>query len=134
MADEKLPNPFHKLFARMMDTFAEYQWKALLRSHFLAEPEEKKARLAAIRELSVELAKIEAVSIQSTRFGARVIECIVEGNWKEAEEYNSDLAFDEFPEPDRTFYAQLWEKFRAITMAACAEAKRREAGQASPGN
>lgn len=51
-----------------METFAEYQWQALLRSYFLAMRPERKARLQAIMELSCELAKIKSVSIQATAF------------------------------------------------------------------
>lgn len=128
MSDDKLKNPFRSLFNRMMETFAEYQWQALLRSYFLAMRPERKARLHAIMELSVELAKIKAESIQATAFGEQVIECIIEGDWKHAAEVNGYLTFEDYGERS-AYYQKLWENFRTIVMAACAEAKLREAGR-----
>ena len=124
---EKLLNPFRTVFNRMLATFAEYQWASLLRSYFLAMRPERKARLHAIMELSCELAKIKAESIQATAFGEMVIEAIIEGDWKRAAEINGDLTFKDHGERC-AYYEKLWENFRAIAIAACAEAAKREKG------
>lgn len=122
-------DPFRKLIDRMQATFAEHQWKALLRSYVLAMRDERKARLAAIIELSVELERIRKESIYGTAFHEQVIEAIIEGDWEEAARIDAlllkpgsiDAASDEG-------YRKLWENFRAIVLAACADAARRAAG------
>lgn len=126
--------PFPKLFERMMDTFHEYQWEKVLASWFNQDRKEKKARLHAVMDLSVELVKIKQVSIFATMHGEAVIEEIIEGDWKAAERWAADMDFaSEGPDIAAT-YAPLWEPFRATLLAYCAEAKRRAAGEAESGN
>jgi hypothetical protein len=131
MSDEKIPSPYRKLLSRMMDTFAEHQWDSLLRSYYLAMRPERKARLAAVIELSVELVKIRAVSINSTAFHEQIIEAIIEGNWKDAAQVNGWLGDREAGDPNAEMYLKLWENFRAITLSACAAAERRAANPGS---
>lgn len=126
-----------KLLDQMMAAYERWQWISLLRSYYLGSPEEKKARLQAIMELSVELAKVTAVTIQSSAFGKAAIEAIIEGDWKKASEYCGYLTFEEERGTSEDFYRrmnELYEPFRAILMAACAEARRRESGAPSVNN
>lgn len=122
--------PFRKLFNRMLGTFAEHQWAALLRSYVLAMKPERKARLSTIVALSVELERIKAESIYATSLHEQVIEAIIQGDWKEVAEVNAMLAEPHgIDEEYNARYRRLWEGFRAVTLAACADAARREAGQ-----
>lgn len=132
MSDGKLTNPFRRLMNRMMETFAEHQWRALLRSYVLAMRPERRARLQAVMELSVELAKIKAESIHATAFHEQLIEAIIEGDWKEVAKINGWLG--EWGSEDRGQREKLWENFRAIAMSACADAARRETGAESEDN
>lgn len=136
MSDDKLRNPFREVFDRMLGTFAEHQWEALCRSYVLAMRPERKARLRAIMELSVELDRIKKVSIFGTGFHEQIIEEIIQGDWKQAAETNRlmldpESATDHQPgwEEHNERYRKLWEGFRAIVMMACAEAAKRASGE-----
>lgn len=133
---EKLVNPFRTVFNRMLETFAEHQWKQLLRSWCLAMRDEQDARMRVVLELAVELDRIKKVSNFGTAYHERIIAEIIQGDWRGAAETDRlMLAHDEPDAPEHNErYRQLWETFRAILMSACAEAKRREAGEPSEGN
>lgn len=124
-------DPFKSAFDRMMSMVEEHQVEMLSRSYCLAMRPERKARLRAIIELSVELEKIRAVSIQATGMHESIIESIIEGDWKRAAETDRlTLAEPKSYHPEQAeVYRKLWENFRTILMAAVAEAARRESGQ-----
>lgn len=125
----KPKNPFMAAFARVTEMVEEHQVKKLLWSYCMAMRPERRARLRAIIELSVELDKIKQKSVFGTAFHEQCIEAIVEGDWEEVEQTNAFLAEPGcFPE-QRAEYVALWENFLAMVMAACAEAKRRQTGQ-----
>jgi len=119
------------LLSRMRASLMEYQWRALLRSHILAGPEERSARVRAVIELSSELTKIRQTSSMMTWLHERAIESIIEGYWK----YANDIA-GWLTDPQERTEAQvaLWAPFVATLQAACAEARRRESGRASEDN
>jgi hypothetical protein len=126
MSDEKkLPNPFSKMFHRMMETFAEYQWEKLLKSYFLQMRPERRARLDAVIELAVELDAIQKQEIFATAFGRSAIEAVIEGDWKTARDHVDWLSFREERPEVQSKYGPLWERFRVILLAASAEAESR---------
>ena len=128
------PDKLVATFLRMLD---EERVKALRRSYFLAMRDERKGRLEAIMELSVELTEIKKVTMQASAFGEATIEEIIEGDWERAAETVRLMLNFPPSSHDPTYHVrmnQVYEKFRAIFMAAHAEAKRREAGQPSGGN
>jgi hypothetical protein len=89
----------------------------------------RKHRLTTVMALSVELDAIKKVDIFSTAFGEQVIEAVIQGDWREAEEVVSYLTFDTERSELREKYDPLWEKFRTLALTACAEEKRRVPGQ-----
>jgi len=120
-----LPDPFKKFFHRMMDKFAEYQWERLLASHFLQSPQEKKARLRNVMELSVELASVKGQLKFATAFGESAIEAVIEGEWKRVADHIDWLSFNDDPSTKER-YGEAWRKFREILHAACVEARHRQ--------
>jgi len=89
----------------------------------------RKHRLTTVMDLSVELDAIKKVDIFSTAFGEQVIEAVIQGDWREAEEVVGYLTFDTERSELREKYDSLWEKFRTLALTACAEEKRRVPGQ-----
>jgi hypothetical protein len=126
MSDKPLKDPFRSVIDRMMSTFAEHQWEMLLRSYCLAMRDEQKARLRTVLELAVELDTIKKTSNFGTAFHEQCIEAIIKGDWKDAAQVNRWLGDPESGDNER--FLALWEKFRAIVTAACAEAAKREKG------
>lgn len=83
---------------------------------------ERKARLQAVTELSIELAAIKAKNIFATGLGEGVIEYIIEGDWDYAAEAIEDFSWAD-DERLRTEYAPLWE-FVILGRTFCAEHRR----------
>lgn len=127
-------NPFKKTFDRMLETFAEYQWKSILRSYCLVMRDERKARLHAVMELSVELEKIKKESIFSTGLAEGAMESVIEGDWMKASEYIEYFMFPDHCEETKIKHIPLWANFRLILQTACTEARHRETTMKSPGN
>lgn len=121
-----------KFMRKMMDTFEEYRWHSILRSHVLAVPEERRARLKTIMELSVELAKVKETTFGSTGLAEGAIEAVIEGDWARVEQSSTYFTFEEEKGSHDPTYAdrmnKLYERFRGVLLAAAAEGKRREAG------
>jgi len=118
------------VFTGMLDAFAAHQHERLRRSFCIAEPMDRRHRLRTIVALSAELEKIRKVSIQATAVGERVIEAVIEGDWKDAEESLGDLVMPETGEA----HAKLWEGFIAIGKTAIAESRRLAPGVRPEGN
>ena len=122
---------------KLMTMFDEHRLKAVLRSYTLVMRDERKARLETVMELSVELAEIKKVTIQSSAFAESTIESVIEGDWDQAAKTVDLMLTFRDERHDPAFASRmngLYEKFRAIVVAACGEAKRREAGQPSENN
>jgi len=133
MAKDDDDSPFRKVFRRMMGTFAEHQWKSILASYCLQPPAEKKARLRAVVELSVELTEIKKTRRFGTALADSAIEAVIEGDWKKARMCISWFSFTDESEELRREEAPHWEKFRAILLAVCDGAEQRMVGVESPG-
>jgi hypothetical protein len=114
--------------AKMMETFEQQRLQQVLKSWYLQDKPEKKARMQAVLELAAELHKIKAVSNFSSMFGELVIERIIEGNWSEALGLVRHLRFKEERDETQAKYAPLWENFVVMTETFCAQAAARAAG------
>ncbi len=60
--------------------------------------DERSRRLQYVREMSAELARIEAVSIQATAWGTAAIESVILGERGDLEAYAGYMAFDRGPD------------------------------------
>ena len=114
-------NPFAKVMTKMLSTFEGYQWEQAVGSFFLQTPEERRARLQAIIDLSSELVKIREVSSVGTFLGEAVIISIIEGRWGEV----AKVADEELVFQDSTQLNDLWSWFRATALNAAHQAKQR---------
>lgn len=126
---DKTRNPFMAAFDRVLGMVEESQVKKLLSSYCMAMRPERRARMRHILELAVELDKIKQKSVFGTAFHEQCIEAIIEGDWEEVARTNAFLAEPGCMPEHREEYVKLWENFRTLVMAACAEAKLRQAGQ-----
>lgn len=99
---------------------------ASMRAFHLQSKEEKKARLHAVMELSVELENVKKLSTFSVRLADVPLERIIEGDWEAAADYINAFTFvDEDPQI-RAAAEPNWRGFVAILSKACEEAKKRE--------
>lgn len=110
---------------RMFDGFPEYQRQRLTRSHCLQPPEEKKARVKLVQELSLELAEIRKTE-RFVLFGETAIEAVIEGDWKQVADVMGWLTFQDEPLQYMQQVAPKWEKFRRLLRVACVEARHRQ--------
>lgn len=108
------------IFSGMLDTFAAHQHERLRRSFCIAEPVDRRHRLRTIIALSAELERIRKENISATAIGEHVIEAVIEGDWKYAEECLGDLVTPESGEA----HGKRWESFIAIGKTAVAESRR----------
>lgn len=113
---------------KLAKVYEEHLLQMFQASWCLQDRPTRKHRLTTIMALSVELDAIKRVDIFSTAWGEQVIEAIIQGDWREAEEVVGYLTFPERPEVQEK-YEPLWEKFRTLALTACAEEKRRVPGQ-----
>lgn len=118
-------------FERMIVGAEKYREETLLRSWCLQGRDERKARLQAVIDLSVELAKIRAVDRFSTAFGEMVIEEVIQGRWDEAQRIAQHCRFNEEDERLRQEYAPLWAHFVFLTEVASVEALSRQTSEGS---
>lgn len=100
--------------------YGEFRMKQVSRSWCLASREESKLRLRTVMALSVELDRIKRVSIFSTGLAEGAIEAVIEGDWKRAAEWGSDLTFAD-DSIAKESHGALWEPFVILLRAACAE-------------
>lgn len=114
------------ILRRMFDGVPEWKRQQVMRSHCLQAPEEKKARLKLIQDLSIELASVREQQVFATAFGVTAIEAVVEGDWKRVADHIDWLSFREESEDLRAKVSPLWEKFREMLRIACVEARHRE--------
>lgn len=110
---------------KLFEGFPAYQRKRLMASHFLQDPDEKKARLKLVQDLSIELAEIKKVQ-RFTLFGETAIEAVIEGDWKQVADVMGWLTFSQEPLDSTQAQAPSWTKFRELLRVGCVEAKHRE--------
>ena len=84
----------------------------------LQSREEKRRRLDAVINLSVELARIREISIHATRLGELAIEAVIEGDRKTIEEFADTFSFADERDELRNMSAPLWATFRALLLQA----------------
>lgn len=113
---------------KLMGAVQDHRRKILSQSWCLQDTDERKFRLGFVIELSVELARIRAISHFATGSAESVIEHIIEGEWARAKESVGLFRFEIESEELRTKYAPLWANFVQIAEAGCAQAKARSEG------
>jgi len=109
---------------RMLEGFPEHQRQRLMRSYCISDPEERKARLKLVQELSVELAEVRKQD-RFVLFGESAIEAVIEGDWKGATDRIEWLTFKKEPLVHMERMAPIWARFREMLAVACAEARLR---------
>jgi len=115
-----------KLMKQLMEMTEDYMQKLLFKSWCLQQRDERKARLAAVMELSVELDKIRRVNQFGTGLAETVLENIIQGEWERAHEGAQLFRFNEENQELRNQFAPLWNKFVVLTEAACVLTRVRE--------
>jgi hypothetical protein len=116
------------IFDKMLDRYEEHMHLRIMRSWCMVDGEERRHRLRAVQDLSVELHKIRVVSIQATGLGEQIIGDVIEGDWKNAERMSDDLAASCGADP------KLWESFILLVRTSAAESRRLARGVRPEGN
>ncbi len=114
------------LFTKLMAKYDDFQIEQIGKCWFLASKKDRKHRLKSVMLLSVELEAIKKISTFSTAFGEQLIEAIIQGDWKEAEQVLAFLSFKEDGPEIEKKYVPLWEGFKAVALFAIEENKRLE--------
>lgn len=115
------------LMDRMMGIADKHRLLQILRSWCFVSFEERNARLRLVIILSVELERIRAVNVFSTRLGEGVIEYVIEGDWKAAWQLAEHFKFEQEREELRAQYAPLWRRFVELVEVEQLLAKKRDA-------
>ena len=82
----------------------------------LQAPEEKKRRLRAVIQLSIELGRICEAHGFSTGLAELAIEAVIEGDWKMVQEWAAHFTFDTEGEDLRSQYAPVFAIFREMLL------------------
>lgn len=98
-------------------------------SWYCAERRERKARLQAIVELSVELEKIRAVSNFSTGLGEAAISDVIDGDWQSVKTWAGLFTFAHEGGATEVMHRPLWERFVDLLVCAAGSAEARESGR-----
>lgn len=106
------------IFKRLEERFDEFYEEAFKRSWFAANRPERKHRIKYVLQLSAELERIKAQSIQATLIGQAAIEDLIEGNYREMIVLHDDLSFADEDEEFREKYVPLWIRFRELLQEA----------------
>jgi hypothetical protein len=85
--------------------------------------EERKRRLHAVMQLSVELARIKEVTVFSSRLAEQAIEAVIEGDWKTVQEYADLFSFNDEREELRERCVGTFATFRELLLQALRAAK-----------
>lgn len=117
-------NDFSDFLKKLNGMFVNFTEQQVLRSWCLQPRDERKARLRAVIELSVELARIRAIDAFATAIGESVIEDVIQGDWDRAEEGAEFFLFNGEGEELRAKYGLLWTNFVTLVRTFCAEHKR----------
>src|SRR4051812_36525299 len=105
---------------QLLETVKLHQQKLMEKAWCFQSYPEREARLEAIRELSVEWVKIQAIQPFATATCGGVIEDIIQGEWDRALE-DLDVLQVHFEDPElKARYEHLWTRFIALTQAFCA--------------
>jgi hypothetical protein len=78
--------------------------------------EERKRRLGAVMQLSVELTRIQETTAFSTRLAESAIEAVIEGDWKQVEEWTAHFTFADENDQIRQQYAPIFTVFRELLL------------------
>lgn len=117
-------------FDSLMEGYTQSQFEMVARSFFLLPKEERRRRLKAIINLSIELGRIRDIDIHATGLGEIAIENLIEGDldgvkdWAEHFTFNIERqGYKDYAERYATLdyverYATLWSKFRELLLAA----------------
>jgi hypothetical protein len=128
MADDK-PLTMEDVLRRLFNSYPEHVFRKIMRCHTLADREEQTARVRAIIDLSIELGRIKAIDVFSTRLASSAIEHIIDGDWSAAEGYTEMFTFEEESEELRARYAPLWADFVLKLKTECQLARARARGE-----
>jgi hypothetical protein len=109
--------------------FVEGVTKQLEKSWCMVDGPERKARLAAVSKLCVELEKIKEQTIQATGLAEAVIEHIIEGDWEKAGRMIEMFTFERESEGHRSVYGPIYENFVVTGRTVCAEHARQPPGE-----
>lgn len=116
------------LMGRMLSMAEEHHVEMLRRSWFCQDRAEQKARLAAVIDLSVELARIRSIDIFATGLGEIAIMEVITGDWEALARWVDDFTFAHEGVECARRYGPLWAQFRLTLEAACASATARAGG------
>jgi hypothetical protein len=114
-----------EMITRMFEGFPAHQRGRIMQSHFLQSPEEKKARLKLVQELSLELAEVKKQQ-RFTLFGETAMEAVIEGDWKKVADVMGWLSFSREPLESMREQAPSWARFRELLRLGCVEARYRD--------
>lgn len=92
------------------------QAEKLASSWALQPREERKRRLAAVMQLSVELTRIHETTTFSTRLAESAIESVIEGDWKMVEEWAEHFTFADEDDQLSQKYAPVFAVFRELLL------------------
>ena len=79
---------------------------------------ERRRRLGAVMQLSIELAAIRQTTLFSTRLCELAIESVIEGDWKMVSEWAEGFTFDDEGGELRAKYAPVFATFRELLLQA----------------
>lgn len=113
----------------LQGNYEEWARRRFAASWYCAERRERKARLQAIVELSVELEKIRAVSNFSTALGEAAIGDVIDGDWQSVKMWADSFTFAHEGGDIEARYRPLWERFRDLLVCAAASADARGKGR-----
>lgn len=95
----------------LRDAFDKAALRRLEQCFYLADHDERKARVRAVIALSAELERIRSVDIFSTGLGESLIEDVIEGEWRGVADLAEHFTFQSESQECRDRYAPLWAKF-----------------------
>jgi hypothetical protein len=126
------PRSIRKFLEMMAEMYTEHQLEMIAQCFFMQGRDERRRRLRAIMDLSVERQRLlnlhgrrpeephKPQGFQASAFMEEVIKNLIDGNLKEVREYADMYLFkgeEEWAKP----WIEVYAKFRAIALAAIAE-------------
>lgn len=113
----------------LQGNYDEWARRRFAASWYCAERRERKARLQAIVELSVELEKIRAVSNFSTALGEAAIGDVIDGEWASVRMWAESFTFAQEGGEIEARYRPLWAHFVDLLVCAAGSAEARGSGR-----
>ena len=117
------------LIEKTLEGLAKWHQQRFERCWFNADRVERRARLDAITTLIVELQDIQRREIFACGPARGIVEDVIDGDWKRAEEGADYFLFLDEDASLREKYAPIWSTFRALVRGACHEARLRAEGK-----